>query len=133
METIQQELGQLPQIESISLSYETPNNLITQAKVLKHVKSNEDINAQVIIADKNFASTYQIPLLAGKFFNNLVFDQTDNMEIVINQHALQMMGFDTPQDAIGHRMAILDGKQQATITGVTADFISNSMHSPAEP
>ncbi|MGH2622460.1 MAG: ABC transporter permease, partial [Sphingobacterium sp.] len=45
IETIQQELTELPAVESISLSYETPNNLITQAKVLKNENSNEDINA----------------------------------------------------------------------------------------
>jgi len=133
METIRQELRQLSQIESISLSYETPNNLITQAKVLKNEKSNDDINAQMITADKYFAQTYQIPLLAGQFFNRPVLDTTANMEVVINKNASQVMGYSSPEEAIGQRISLFDGKDKAVITGVTDDFIANSMHDPSVP
>ena len=133
METIQQELSKLPAVESISLSYETPNNLITQAKVLKNEKSNEDINAQVIIADENFAQTYQIPLLSGRFLGRPIFENKDLMEVVINKNASRLMGYNTPQDAIGHQISIHDGNEKAIISGVTEDFIANSMHSAAVP
>src|SRR5690606_26024721 len=106
------------------------NNLITQAKVLKNENSNEDINAQVIISDENFAQTYQIPLLAGRFFGRPMFENTDLTEVVINKNASQLMGYNTPQDALGDQITIQDGKEKAIISGVTEDFIANSMHSP---
>lgn len=128
--TIRQELSGLPEVVNSSISYETPNNIVGKATISLMDNSKEAINTQMITSDSFFGETYQIPLLAGKFFSSNITDTSRTPEVVLNKEAMESLGFVNPNDIIGKNILLNDGTQKAIVVGVTENFIANSMHSP---
>lgn len=128
METTRDEFQRLPQIESISLSYEIPGFIGGNNQTLFNTKSEKTVHSKIIMSDSHFAKTYQIPLLAGNFFapnsskNDQIFD------VVINKKAMLALGFTDAEKAIGQTIGFGEAKIPVTISGVTADFVPNSMN-----
>lgn len=129
-QTIQQELGKLNEIEEISLSYETPNNIVGKAEIALMDKSDEPINSQMIISDSKFAETYQIPMLAGSFFSSDLVDSLAPKEVVMNRKAMNVLGIEHADDVIGRNLKINGTPDPVRVVGITENFIPNSMHSP---
>ncbi|WP_437920829.1 ABC transporter permease [Sphingobacterium sp. LRF_L2] len=128
MEVVQQELKQLPQVQDISLSYGVPNAFGNGIQKIKKVGAEQDIDALLITSDQHFASTYQIPLLAGEFFAAQA-DESITSKLVINLKAAFALGYATAEEAIGQRITLFEDSFSGIIAGVTADFYANSMHS----
>ncbi|WP_185218266.1 ABC transporter permease [Sphingobacterium mizutaii] len=129
-QTIQQELEKLNEIEDISLSYETPNNIVGKAEIALMDKSDEPINSQMIISDSKFADTYQIPMLAGQFFSSNLVDSMAPQEVVINRKAMNVLGYEHADDIIGRNLRINGSNDPIKVVGITENFIPNSMHNP---
>lgn len=129
-QTIQQELGKLNEVEEISLSYETPNNIVGKAEIALMDKSDEPINSQMIISDSKFAETYQIPMLAGSFFSSDLVDSMAPKEVVMNRKAMNVLGIEHADDVIGRNLKINGTPDPVRVVGITENFIPNSMHSP---
>lgn len=129
-QTIQQELGKLNEVEEISLSYETPNNIVGKAEIALMDKSDEPINSQMIISDSKFAETYQIPMLAGSFFSSDLVDSLAPKEVVMNRKAMNVLGIEHADDVIGRNLKINGTPDPVRVVGITENFIPNSMHSP---
>jgi putative ABC transport system permease protein len=79
--------------------------------------------------DEDFFDTYKIKLLAGRSTS------TSNEFIVINESASKMLGFKTPDDAIG-KIVQKDSKvlyRDHQIIGVVNDFNERSLHTKVAP
>lgn len=76
---------------------------------------------------------YQLKLLAGRDYvatdYNVNFGKVHNL--IINESATKLLGYATPQDAIGK--SILRGKRQWDIIGVINDYHQKSLRYPVEP
>lgn len=76
---------------------------------------------------------YKIKLLAGRDYTftdfNPDFDKLHN--IILNESATKLLGFTTPQDAIGK--TILDHDRKWDIIGVINDYHQKSLRYPVEP
>jgi putative ABC transport system permease protein len=76
---------------------------------------------------------YKIKIIAGRDYTytdfNPDFGKLHN--IIINESATKLLGFKTPQDAIGQ--TILRGDRQWTIVGVIANYHQKSLRYPIEP
>ncbi|WP_400262412.1 ABC transporter permease [Sphingobacterium sp. SG20118] len=127
METTRDEFRRLPQIASLSLSYEIPGFVGGNTGTLMNSKAEKKVHTQIILSDDQFAQTYQIPVLAGNFFSKNTADNKKNFYVVINKKALHALGFEHAEDAVGQTISLDDAHQHVTISGVTADFIPNSM------
>lgn len=128
METIRAELQRLPEVESISLSYETTSRTTGSVSTFRHAGHAREINAQVISTDGYFANTYQIPLLAGSFLPQPTSSGGDDWKVVISKKAALALGFQHMEDAIGQTITLQEGNIPSTIVGVTGDFVLGSMH-----
>ncbi|HEA30898.1 MAG TPA: FtsX-like permease family protein [Leeuwenhoekiella sp.] len=122
METIRQQLLQLPAVEKVSLSYEIPNgNNGRQMPIYKLGDApNKAKTMKILVTDDKFIDTYAIDLMAGSFFNSNLQDST---KVVINTTASHALGWQNPEEAVGKTIKIKDDPENSyTVTGVINDF-----------
>ncbi|WP_183575296.1 ABC transporter permease [Mucilaginibacter sp. X5P1] len=132
MEAIRYQMAQMPQVSSVSLSFEIPDG-INGGSVPVYKQGSDPskpVTTQALTADNQYAATYNIPLKAGTFFSP-VFNVADSTQIVINETEAKALGWNDPNDAIGHKIMYWD--QPFTICGVTADFHFGSMQAKILP
>ena len=132
METIRNEFATLPQISNATLSYEIPNGMNGgNPPVYKMGEdSSKATSMQLLITDQNYLSTYQIPLKAGEFFSDT---GNDSGKIVVNEKAVEVLGFKNTADAIGQQVRIPGDPTIFTVKGVTNDFHFGSMQQTIAP
>lgn len=83
--------------------------------------------------DFEYAKTYQLTPLAGRFFrkedHSPIYDEVD--KIVLNQAAANMFGYTNVKDALQQKLKIGDKVWQ--IIGILPNFHQQSMHHAIEP
>lgn len=132
MLTIRDEMAKLTGVQSVSLSYEIPNgNNMGQPSVYRTgTDSTTAIVCQQLTTDENYLDTYQIPLVAGKYFN----PETRNYgKIMLNEKAALALGFPDAASAVDQILRIPGEEMAYTIKGVIHDFHFGSMAAPIQP
>ncbi|MEH6304602.1 ABC transporter permease [Olivibacter sp. CPCC 100613] len=131
-EVLRQELAKLPEIETISISYDIPGAMSSgNMDILKSTTDNDPIHTNLVFSDRHFADTYKIPLLAGNFYSpNEASEPRDR--VVINEALSKALGYTNPADAVNQIVYFADASS-AIISGVTKNFYGNSMHFPIGP
>lgn len=76
--------------------------------------------------DENFIGTYNLSLLAGRNISDQLSEAREK-EALINQSGLQAMGWNDPQDALGHKIG------HYKIVGVVPDFNFQPLHNEIKP
>ncbi|GHU63886.1 cell division protein FtsX [Bacteroidia bacterium] len=152
------ELLKYPEIESVTASMQLPGTAIRDALfVWKEGESEKEAkNLPLLVVGDDFFSFYKINLLAGNDFQpntrtfkeeeKMFFDNLDNIiisgkpaeEYVINRRALEVLGFDSPEDAIGKRLHLTAGTHlnyipEGIIVGVTDDFTYTTIYEESIP
>ncbi len=129
---IRDELQKLPVVSSACLTYEIPNG--NNSGTFSVYKLGEDnskaIGFQSMIADENFINTYKIPLLSG---NNFEGRGLDSGKVLLNEKAVQVLGYKTNQEALGKKFRILGDPTVFTIKGIIKNYVDNSMKVPISP
>jgi putative ABC transport system permease protein len=132
METIRNEFAAMPQVSSVTLSYEIPNgNNGGQPSV--HKAGSDSVQAvamQALVTDENYLNTYQIKLDHGEFFDSR---KLDSGKVVLNEKAVAALGYKDASVAIGQQLRIPGDPTVFVIKGVTADFHFGSMQQGIQP
>lgn len=86
--------------------------------------------------DYTYFDTYQIKLIAGRFFlptdHKIRFQ--DLTAIIINENAVKTLGIESAENAIGQELIWGgNGTRKWTIVGVVGDYHQESLHKPKEP
>ncbi|TWR29344.1 FtsX-like permease family protein [Mucilaginibacter pallidiroseus] len=133
MEDIRYRLSQIPQIKSLSLSWEIPDGGSSGGlQIYKQADApSQAFASTLMIADNQYAVTYGIPVKAGEFFKPN-YMPADSGLVVINDAQRVALGFKTPQQAIGKQFNSV-GMPPLTICGVTDDFIFGGMSARIMP
>ncbi|PCI75462.1 MAG: hypothetical protein COB20_12810 [SAR86 cluster bacterium] len=145
LDTLQQQLHNLSSISDIGFSNFAPMRMMSNsfAFTRKDMEGGSSgINLPSIHVDQGFLQTYQIPLIAGRYYDEdrdqeLVYDgltlQTFGREfvdvnVVLNASAVQLLGYSTAEAAIGGKLgsnvqlsAARGDIVNLTIVGVVAD------------
>ncbi|MDE2728564.1 MAG: ABC transporter permease [Gemmatimonadota bacterium] len=87
---------------------------------------------QGIIVAAGYVETLGLELLAGRSFGGPLDSQTESDKILLNETAMRLLGWDTPEEALGERVQFGIGMTQ-TVIGVVRDFHLRSLHLPIEP
>lgn len=136
MEAIREQMAQMPQVNSVSLSYEIPDgaNGFNSPVYRQGVSPTQAVASQILMDDNQYASTYNIPLKAGTFFKP-VYQAADSTLVAINETQSKALGWKKPEDAIGQKIIIQQGNTAVpyTVGGVTADFHFGSLHERIKP
>ncbi|NMH88901.1 ABC transporter permease [Flavivirga algicola] len=129
---LRQQLLQNSALKEVASCYSIPGEA---AELLRHsVKlksSGEAIQTEVEerLIDENFFPLYEAEILAGK---NFEIDPTQQKtETIINEKALELLGFENPEEAIGQEVFLEEGLWK--IRAVVADFHMKSLSDPIVP
>ncbi|RWY57235.1 ABC transporter permease [Mucilaginibacter gilvus] len=134
MEGIKYRLAQLPQVSSVSLSWEIPdgNNGGSFRATKIDADSAAGFSSQTLMADNQYAATYGLKIKAGQFFMPQ-YVQADSAKVVINETQAKALGFTNPNDAIGKQFKAIGSPDPLSICGVVADFQFGSMQGKIQP
>ena len=80
----------------------------------------------------DFVETMGIELLAGRTHRGAFRNDAETENIVINEAALRVLGWESPEEAIGRQVRFASGVTQ-TVVGVVRDFHFRTMHLEIEP
>lgn len=131
METIRNEFATIPEVSSVTLSYDIPNGSFGGPPVYKAgTDSSKPIAMQSLITDENYLTTYGIQLNRGEFFDSR---KLDSGKVVLNEKAVVALGYKNSSDAIGQQLRIPGDPTTFTIKGVTNDFHLGSMQQVIQP
>ena len=121
-------LASIPQIKKLSIGGMAPAsyNTNTSSTTVNNGKTEVQSDLQFIFGDTDYLDLFELELLAGRNFRNDTI-----REIVINETARKIYGFDTAESAIGE---VVDfGDQKVPIVGVMADFYQRSLRTDIKP
>lgn len=131
METVRDELMQIPAVSSASLSFEIPErvppntlNLIPEGST-----TNQPIIIPTIVADENYATTFGLKMKEGTFFHNYKGNSVPS-QVVLNEAAAKALGWGS---AIGKKVRMQMAGFTLTVTGVVKDFNYSSMSTAVGP
>ena len=132
MLAVRDEFAKMPQVSNVSLSYEIPNgNNGGLAPVYKFgTDSTAATTVQILTTDENYASTYQIPLQAGTFFEGRGLDSG---KVILNRQAVAGLDYQSADEAIGKQIRVPGDPTIFTIKGVINDFHFGSMQQKVPP
>ncbi len=95
--------------------------------------SGEQYTSSFIITDYNYAETYGMKPVSGRFFratdHHPDADQVD--KIVVNEAAVKMFGYASAESAVSQTLRFWN--KNRTIVGVVPDFHEMSLHHAIEP
>ncbi|NER17343.1 ABC transporter permease [Spongiivirga citrea] len=124
--SFKQQVGQLAQVESVSLtSYlPTPSSRSNTSFAREGQMNQEDaINMQIWVVDHDYIPTMNMEIVAGRDFNNDF--AADSTAMIINESALAIIG-KSAEDVLGMRLSRNLGPQQdmqfLNVIGVVKDF-----------
>jgi putative ABC transport system permease protein len=132
MMTVRNEFARLPQVKNVTLAYEIPDGA-NAGQVPVYKPGTDSTNAlfvQQLTTDENFLSTYQMPLISGRFFETNV---ADSGKIVLNEKAVKALGYRNNEEALGQQLRVPGDPTVFTIKGVAKDFHFGSMQKAIPP
>jgi len=120
------ELSRQTAIKSIAVSTNVPGEAVGwNAGGIKLVTEDDSKQKQyrVIGVDYDYMSTYGLKIIAGRAFSK---DYADDSSVVFTQKAVELLGFNKPEDALNKRIDFWGRKY--TIVGVASNFHQQSLH-----
>lgn len=130
-------LLQLPQVQQVAVSTAIPGielNMLSTTTGISQYGSNtgQGYNFYMYGIDAGFIPAMGIKMAAGR---NFIAGSTNGGDAVINKEAARLLGFSSPEAAIGGKlsMAFSREKKYSTIVGVTEDYHQQSLKDAMRP
>jgi putative ABC transport system permease protein len=129
LETLRFELEAIPNIDSVAFSSQVPyeqNNSTTNVTAQEGDEAGK-FSIQLLRMSPEFLTAYDIPILAGRNLNRdiaadkYVQEETEVLNVLVNEMALDRLGIASPEDAINQRFYELDDSdllREMVIVGV---------------
>jgi putative ABC transport system permease protein len=130
-----EELKALPGVKGATTSWRVPGGELGRTFNVRRAGAGDEekFTMRHIGVDYDFMPVYGIKLLAGRNFtamdHNPDFGKLRN--IIINQSAAKLLGFKSPEDAVGK--SIMRHTRKWDVVGVIADYHQKSLRYPLEP
>jgi putative ABC transport system permease protein len=110
LDTLRHELEALPNVDSVSYSSQVPyeqNNSSTNVMLQPGDEAGK-FSLQYLSATPEFLDAYDIRLLTGRplsrdITNDVNTDESEVVNVIVNEMALEKLGVATPAEAINHR------------------------------
>lgn len=129
------ELGRLPGVAGAASSW---NQMGGETGRTFDVRRSDQDDATHFTMRNNaisygFLPLYQIKIVAGRDYGYSDFDPNFGKlhNIILNESAIKLLGYKSPQDAIGKQ--IMNGSKKWEIVGVIHDYHQKSLRYPVEP
>ncbi len=120
LETLRHELEALPNVDRVAYSSQVPFEQNNSQNTLTPIPGDEAANIifMNMRMSPEFLDAYDIPILEGRNLNRDITndkraDETESLNILINEMSAVKMGFDKPIDALNQRLYSTD--EEATV------------------
>ena len=130
METIRNEFLRTPSVSSAALSFEVPDRKPPNSYDLipENSINTQPVNIPATTADEHYASTFQLKMREGSFFNSN--GSYTPAQIVLNEAAVKALGLSSP---IGKKLRIPSANATLTVVGVVKDYNYSSLQERVGP
>ena len=128
LDTLRNELRSLPNVDDVAFSSQVPYEQNNSQAGFSMNPGDEagEFTLMNLRMTPEFMNVYDIPVVAGRnlsrdIANDRRTDESESLNVLINELALPLMGFDKPADAINQRFYTLDGEatlREFVIVGV---------------
>ncbi|MCC6462734.1 MAG: ABC transporter permease [Saprospiraceae bacterium] len=129
VQALRQQLQQHPGVLNVSFAFDAPagNTHNTTNCRFDNRQADEDWYIATRPGDEHYVETFGLSLVAGR---NLQPSDTIR-EYLLNEYAVQQLGFSSPADVIGKRFRVWGA--WAPVVGVVRNFNTQSLRNPIEP
>lgn len=132
-QAIRERLLTIPGIRKVTASSNVPGDRRAGDWSMEFAKKNGDTlrtELSVYLVDYNFLEQYRVPIVAGRGFSSRYAADTAS-SMIINEAALQKLGFVNAADALGVKVAMYPNAGE--IVGVFKDFHYESLQKAIAP
>ncbi|MEJ2273562.1 MAG: FtsX-like permease family protein, partial [Woeseiaceae bacterium] len=124
LDTLKYELEALPNVDTVSFSWQVPyeQNNSTRSVTLQPGDEAGRMNFHLLNMTPDFFATYDIPVMAGRglsrdIANDKSKDEDETLNVVINELAVEKLGFGSAEAAINQRFYLF------TDEGINTEYI----------
>ncbi len=130
--TFKQALTGIPTVKSVATSSSVPGSGNPGAySEIENIKGDLQIaNLDLYFVDFDYINQFKIKMVAGRGFSR-EFGTDTTQAMVLNEAAVKMFGYTSPQQAIGKRFK--QWGREGKIIGVMKDFHFRSLQKPIKP
>jgi putative ABC transport system permease protein len=134
--SFKEEIKKLAAVKGAATSWNVPGGELGRSFNVRQANADSNLNRFTVrhtAVDYEFLDVYGIKLIAGRNFQPTDHNSRGNAlkNILINQSAARLLGFASPEDAIGK--PILRGSRKWDVIGVVNDYHQKSLRHPLEP
>jgi ABC-type antimicrobial peptide transport system, permease component len=132
-ETFKSLLSSIPAVQSATRSGNIPggDNGRVYAELENQNGDMQTVTVDLYNVDENFIPQYDIKVVAGRAFST-AFTSDSTHSLVLNERAVQLLGYSNPADAIDRQFRLGNGRT-GTIIGVVKDFHFRSLQMQITP
>jgi len=134
IDVFRNEVKKDPTIQNVSSSFTVPGKQREYKVIIKKYGSDSDSAiVRFNSMDYDFIDVFKMKLLAGRNFSP-DFPKDPDTSVIITEKASQLLGFKTPDDAVGKTLNIPQfGGWKPIIVGVVNDYHQLSLKKPLDP
>jgi putative ABC transport system permease protein len=131
-DALKEDIRRLPGVVSTAMSSNTPGSGQMNAySIIQNQKGEMQVcSPDLFFVDFDYIPQYQMKLVAGRIFSR-AFGADTTQSMVINEAAVRMLGYHSPQDAIGRDFS--QWGRKGKIIGVVKDFHYQSLQQIIRP
>ncbi|MDB5130291.1 MAG: yknZ 6 [Mucilaginibacter sp.] len=124
-------LRSMPRVDMVSVGNAPPSSGNTNSTIVTYKDGKKEVKTEVFLkfGDENYIPLYKIKLTAGRSLQ----PGDTSKSVVINTTYAKILGFKSPNDAVGKMLNNFNGTKNLKIVGVVADFHQKSLHDPIKP
>ncbi len=138
-EAFKNDLLQSPGVASVSIGYGFPGDAVAGDDIIVNNKGHDQEQSAVqLLVDYDYIKTLGLQMVAGRAFSKDMKTDIDNA-FIINERAVQQLGFGTPQKALGQilKWHVWNDKNKDSlkigkVIGVVKDFHYKSLYDKVE-
>ncbi|MFI5159860.1 MAG: ABC transporter permease [Sphingobacteriales bacterium] len=132
-ESFKNELLKNPAVKNVGRSSRIPSGRLLDDQNAQVIEGGKAVPTQIelkmLTTDYGFMDTYGMQLAAGRNFSRQYL--TDTANYVINETAVQQLGWKTPLNAVGKDL--IYGGTKGKVIGIVKDFHFESLHQAIVP
>jgi len=133
--TFKEEVRRIANVQGVAATSQVAGNELGRSFNVRResAPSTEHFTMRNMGASKEFIDVYDIKLVAGRNFIQTDYnpDWDKLYSTIINESAVKLLGFKSPQDAVGK--TILSGTKKWEVVGVIGDYHQKSLRYAVEP
>ena len=131
--SFREEVKTFANVKAAATSQRVPGDELSRSFNVRRVGTEDNYTTRRTGIDHEFIDLYNIKMIAGrKFLQDDYHPKIANLHnAIINEHTVKLLGFNSPEDAIGKQFVIW--QKTWDVVGVVADYHQKSLRNPLEP